>query len=406
MLGLLGIRRNASISTREEFSISLSKLDQVLPKLNSIFEEVVIISTCNRTEIYFVTDLSEETAREHIFEALHWDKSLIEYTFIVKEKKAVDHIMKVACGFHSKILGEDQILGQIKEAFDVAVSLHCVRSDLQNLFQKAIGCGKAFRSRCELYKIPVSAASITVKDSIKRQVKSLMIIGYGNIGKLAVRYALDSKHIEKIYLAIRDLAKHERDNLIVANPKIKTITLSELKEYYTEVQAVISCTSAPHLIIRRSDFEKVELNKAIVIYDLAVPRDVEESIKDLAGIELYNIDNLNSIDEENKNKRREVMLENLHIIEEYVEAYMNWKSIREIVPQIERIKAHSSRVFEERFEVFKNKQHSKNAEELAEKLIKSAAQVYANRAIEVLKEEKLKGREEECLRILERIFFN
>jgi glutamyl-tRNA reductase len=402
---LVGLKNNIGIEKREKFSISSNKLQEALRNLNTIFSEVVILSTCNRTEIYFTTDLQEEVAVKNIFEMLNWDKKLMDHSFIVTDKQAVEHIMKVSSGFHSKILGEDHILGQIKSAYDDAVSMGTVKTELQKLFQNAISCGKEFRTKCQLYKIPVSAASIAVKDSIERQTRSYMMIGYGEIGKLAVKYALDSKFTEQIYIVVRDVEKIKKDNYIKDNKKIKLITFEEKTNYYKKVQSIISCTSAPHTVVRNSEFRDLSIEMPLVIYDLAVPRDVEEEISEIPFIEIFNIDNLNTIDEENKNKRKEIMYENISIVDENIEKYINWKSIREITPNIEKIKTFGNEVFEKRYKVFKNKQHSKAPEDLAKVLIKSASDVYVNRAIEVLKEEKLKGREEECLKLLERIFF-
>jgi glutamyl-tRNA reductase len=401
---LFGLKNNVGIDIREKFSISLTKLKLALKNLNEVFDEVVILSTCNRTEIYFTTELQEKVAIDHIFQILNWDINLMEDTFIVSDKQAVQHIMKVSCGFHSKILGEDQILGQIKNAYEEAVDMGTVKSELQKLFQIAIGCGKEFRRVCQLYKIPVSAASIAVKDSIDRQIKSYMIIGYGEIGKLAVKYALDSKFTEKIYIVVRDIKKIEDDPIIKDNNNIKVLNYEEKTCFYEEVQAVISCTSAPHSVVKKSEFHGLYLNKPLIIYDLAVPRDVEEEIREIPSIEVFNIDSLNIIDRENKNKRKEIMYQNIGIVEKNIEKYMQWRSLKEISPYIEKLKSFGNNIFEARYKVFKNKQHSKEPEALARVLIKSASDVYVNRAIEVLKEEKLKGREEECLKILERIF--
>jgi glutamyl-tRNA reductase len=401
---LFGLKNNVGIDIREKFSISLTKLKLALKSLNEFFNEVVILSTCNRTEIYFAADLQEKAAIDHIFQILNWDKKLMEYTFVVSEKQAISHIMKVSCGFHSKILGEDQILGQIKNAYEEAVEMGTVKAELQKLFQTAIGCGKEFRTVCQLYKIPVSAASIAVKDCIDRQIKSYMIIGYGEIGKLATKYVLDSKFTETIYIVVRDVKKVEEDPLIKSSGIIKLLTYEEKNFYYNDVQVLISCTSAPHTVVRQSEFNDLSFEKPFIIYDLAVPRDVDEEIREIPSVELFNIDNLKIIDKENKDKRKEIMYQNIGIVEKNIEKYMEWSSLREISPHIEKLKSFGNNIFEARYKVFKNKQHSKEPEDLAKVLIKSASDAYVNRAIEVLKEEKLKGREEECLRILERIF--
>jgi glutamyl-tRNA reductase len=404
VIGLIGLASDVSIDIRERFSVSLSRLESALNNLSKAFNETVILSTCNRTEIYFETEYDMEKAREQVFRALNWDKNLMKYTFLVNEKKAVEHLMKVSCGFHSRILGEDQILGQIKDAYDTAVKLGTAKTEMQKLFQSTISCGKEFRTKCQLFKIPVSTASIAVKDSIERKAEVYMIIGYGDIGKLAAKYVLDSRTVRKLYIVVRNADKVKADELIKDNPLVRVIEFGHKNNYYSEVQAIISCTSAPHHIIKKAELEDIKLKQEVVIYDLAVPRDVDEEVGELPLITLFNIDNLNSIDEENKNKRREIMHENTYIIDKYIESFMEWKSLREIIPYIEKIKEHSNIVFKQRYKVFKNKQKTKAPEELAKVLIKSASDVYANRAIEILKEEKLKGREEECLRILQKIF--
>jgi glutamyl-tRNA reductase len=404
VIGLIGLASDVELDIREKFSVSISKLGNALNNLDMAFNEVVILGTCNRTEIYFEADCSMEKAREQVFKTLNWDKNLMKFTFLISEEKVVEHLMKVSCGFHSRILGEDQILGQIKDAYELAVKLGMAKTEMKKLFQSALSCGKEFRAKSQLYRIPVSTASIAVKDSIERKAEIYMIIGYGEIGKLAAKYVLDSKFMKQLYIVVRNTDKIKEDELIKNNPIIKVIGFSEKSKYYNEVQAIISCTSAPHHIIKKIELENIKLKHDAVIYDLAVPRDIEEGIRELPLVTLYNIDSLNSIDEENKKKRKKIMYENISIVDKYIESFMEWKSLREIIPYIEKIKEYSNNVFEQRYKVFINKQKTKAPEELAKVLIKSASDVYANRAIEVLKEEKLKGREEECLRILQRIF--
>ena len=153
-----------------------------------------------------------------------------------------------------------------------------------------------------------------------------MIIGYGDVGSLALRYALDSRITEEIYLVVRDSQKYDNKDANINNPKVRLINFKEKKFYYPMVEAIISCTSAPHPVVKLEEFKELILRKPLVVYDLAVPRDVEEGIKELPKLKLYDIDSLNVIDEENKNKRRQVMYENMNIIDKFLEDYMTWKS--------------------------------------------------------------------------------
>ena len=397
MIQLLGIRKNIGVKIREKLAISQKKREEYTKKLLEYFDEVVILSTCNRTEIYFNGSLKEEEGLKKIFEILGWDIELKEACFYLEEKGAVRHLMEVVCGFHSRILGEDQILGQIKEAYFSACKIGAVKNELQRLFQEAITCGKKFRTEGKFYEIPVSSASIAVNEAIKKGAKNIMVIGYGEVGKLVFKYAL-SNNINELNLIVRNVEKIQG----IEDKRVKVINYQEGRKIINDMDAVISCTSAPHLIIEKEHIN--EEGKKLIIFDLALPRDIDEKIKDFKRIELYDIDDISSMDDENKKIRKERMEEFRSIINKYIDDYLNWKSIKEISPIIQKIKENSNDIVEKRETTLKNKCNDKKDIEIANRLIKSTSDYYVNRAIEVLKEEKLKGQEEECIRILEKIF--
>jgi len=397
MIQLLGIRKNIGVKIREKLAISQKKREEYTKKLLEYFDEVVILSTCNRTEIYFNGSLKEEEGLKKIFEILGWDIELKEACFYLEEKGAVRHLMEVVCGFHSRILGEDQILGQIKEAYFSACKIGAVKNELQRLFQEAITCGKKFRTEGKLYEIPVSSASIAVNEAINKGAKNIMVIGYGEVGKLVFKYAL-SNNINELNLIVRNVEKIQG----IEDKRVKVINYQEGRKIINDMDAVISCTSAPHLIIEKEHIN--EEGKKLIIFDLALPRDIDEKIKDFKRIELYDIDDISSMDDENKKIRKERMEEFRSIINKYIDDYLNWKSIKEISPIIQKIKENSNDIVEKRETTLKNKCNDKKDIEIANRLIKSTSDYYVNRAIEVLKEEKLKGQEEECIRILEKIF--
>jgi glutamyl-tRNA reductase len=143
MLGLIGIKKGVDVSIREKLVISPRTKDLISNSLKNITDEFVILSTCNRTEIYFK---GEDIDKELIFEILNWDKSLLEYVFYIEGENAVKHLFELACGFHSRILGEDQILGQIRDAYLESVEKGYINSVLIRLFEDAISCGKRFRN--------------------------------------------------------------------------------------------------------------------------------------------------------------------------------------------------------------------------------------------------------------------
>lgn len=397
MIQLLGIKKNTEVEIREKLSLSQKKREVYSKELIKYFDEVVILSTCNRTEIYFNGSLKGEEGLKKIFEVLNWDINLREYCFYLNEKETVRHLMEVVCGFHSKILGEDQILGQIKDAYHLADELGSVKHELQRLFQEAITCGKKFRTEGKLYEIPVSSASIAISEAIKNDSKRIMVIGYGEVGKLVVKYAL-SNDIKELNIVVRKV-ESVKD---IEDKRVNIMNYEDGRNIINDMDCVVSCTSAPHLIIEKKHIK--ENGNKIIIFDLALPRDVDEKVKEYTRVNLYDIDDISSIHDDNKKLRKERMLKFKDIINAYIEEYFNWKDIRNIAPVIQDMKKNSSKVIKERQTTLKNKCNDKKDIEIAQKLIKSTSDYYVNRAIEVLKEEQLKGQGEECIKILEKIF--
>lgn len=391
MLGVLGVSPRVDLKVREKLVILEKHVENKLLDIKKICNENVILSTCNRTEIYFISE--DEKVKDEIIKILGWD-DYKDYLFFLKDEQVVYHLMEVACGFDSLILGEEQILGQVKNSLMLARKAACAATFLDMLFQTAIACGKQFRFLSELYKIPISVASIVSNEVEKRNKKRILILGYGEIGRLCAKYLSSKNIVEKIYIAVRELEKAEN-----FSDKATFIEFSEWRKYIEKVECLISCTSAPHTVVKRSDVEK----KDLLIFDLAVPRDVEEDVKDIPSLELYDIDEISRMNERNLIARKELMEKNKGMLNEYAREYLEWYRLRKIVPVIENIKSFSEGVYKARFKRLKNKYADLDLE-LAEVLFKSTADVFAERAIKVLKEEYLNGRGEECLRIISKIF--
>ena len=397
MLGLIGIRKNVDINIRERLAIALSKQSKAVKELNKLYEEVVIISTCNRTEIYISGCLESEEDIRKIFEVLDWDISLLEYTFYLEGISVAKHLLEVVCGFHSKILGEDQILGQIKLAYELSLENKAIHTKLLRLFEEAISCGKKFRTESKLYEIPVSASSIAVKEVEEFGASSIMVLGYGTIGSLVVKYALGSK-FNKVFIVVRNKGKVPD----LKDDRVEILDFNEYKDVINEVDAVISCTAAPHVVIKNDYINNN--GKEIMLIDLALPRDIDEALSQNERVTLLDIDTISKLDVDNKKLRNEKMNEYKFLVDEYLNEYKNWLNIREVTYYIHEMKNTGNSVIESRVKSFEHKCKDKRDIELATTLIKSTSDYYVNRAIKLLKEEKLKGREEECLNILKQIF--
>ncbi|MFT5875002.1 MAG: glutamyl-tRNA reductase [Clostridium sp.] len=392
MIQLIGLKHDVKIEIREKFSIIPKRQEKCLEALLNICEEAVILSTCNRTEIYFKS--KDEDIVEKIFEALNWDKTLIKCVESYKEEKAIKHLMDVVCGFDSLLLGEDQILGQVRDAYDVAKGSKTKSKELQRLFENAIACGKEFRTKSKISDIPVSSSSMVVKQALGRGHKNFIILGYGAVGELTTKYILEGK-IDLLYIAVRDIQK-----VNIEDKRVKIIPFKDINKYYEAVDCVISCTSAPHTVVHLNELP----SKNLLLFDLAVPRDIEEIVNENPLYEVYDIDKLVGIHDANYKKREVAMKNNRYIVDKAIKDYIEWKAIKELSPFINMIKHNGEDVYKERLETFKHKKDTKDNEKLAEMLLKSTSNAYVNRAIEVLKEEHLKGRSKVCEDIISRIF--
>ncbi|MDO4535271.1 MAG: glutamyl-tRNA reductase [Clostridium perfringens] len=400
MILLLGIKKNTDLDVRAKFAIAPSRQRSLVKKLNEDFNEAVIVSTCNRTEIYVNADDSLESNYiiHKIFEDLQWDyEKLSPFIFLSKEDDTIYHLMEVICGFHSRILGEDQILGQIKDSYILAKEENTIGQELQKLFEEALSCGKKFRTQCKIFEVPVSSVSISIAEALEHNAKNFMVLGYGEMGKLAVKYIL-GHDIEKLYIVVRNkLVVNDLDD-----QRVSVINFAEKNDFLNKVDAVISCTAATHTLINKEDIK--EEGKDIYIFDLAVPRDVDSNVSKIDRVKLYDLDYISSIDDRNKAVRKERMEKFRYIIDEKIDEYNEWLNSRKLSPIIIKLKMAGDETYLERAKTFTNKSKGKEDLKLAKTLIKSASHTYINRAIEVLKEESLNGRQEECLEIINKIF--
>ncbi|MBD7911658.1 MULTISPECIES: glutamyl-tRNA reductase [Clostridium] len=395
MIGLIAIKRDVQINIREKLTIKESKKEDIINELLKKVEEVVIVSTCNRTEIYLNHSLDKDKVIKEIFKISDWDTELLSYIFYREGRDVYKHLFEVACGYHSKIMGEDQILGQVKEAHNYSAKLKGAGGELGRLFQEAVTCGKKFRKEANLFEIPVSAVSIAVNSLIKRECKKVMVIGYGEIGKLTIKYLLSHK-IKDIYLVLRDSKKAEELN------GVNILNFKEKSKYINDMDAVVSCTSAPHVVISRNNID--EKGKDIIIYDMAVPRDVDEDLINIDRVKVFNIDEISKIEDDNRSLRVQRMNSYRYIIEKYIKEYDEWIKLRKLSPTIRNLKDNGKKISEKRILTFEHKSKSQEDLALAKMLINSTSDSYVNRAIEVLKEEWLKDGGEECLRIIRKIF--
>lgn len=394
MLILIGLIGNTPVEIREKLSVTSKNTSIFLKKTRNFCEGAVVISTCNRMEIYLEARNSEKNFIKEVFDAAEWKKEYMKYVFILSGPRVAKHIFEVSCGFHSRILGEDQILAQVRDALKSARNAKTVSKSLNKLFEYAISCGKEFRCNTALNKIPISIASITVKEAVKKGATSFLLVGFGKVNQLVYKYLI-SQQYENIFIAVSDI-----DNVKIRAERVSVVDIRDKARIIQKADCIISGTSSPEAVLTKADLEHY---REQIIFDLAVPRDIDEKAGELPFIKIYNVDDISKMDIENRELRKAVMEENRTLISQYLEQYDRWENLQIIVPKIRNLKYQGEMVYKKRLRTFVNKSSS-NKNVLAEVLLKSTSDAFINRAIEVLKEETMNGENRECIRIIEKIF--
>lgn len=280
-------------------------LDGLLHNLykHEFVHECAVLKTCNRVEIYVVSPKSssilfsfakEMGASTHIIDFYGHDESL-------------EHLLRLAGGLESMIVGEDQILGQMKELYAYSKKAGTTGKILDTAFEKAIQVGKRIRNETRINKgsVSIGSAAVDLAEDILGGLtgKSVLVIGAGEIGVLVAK-ALAEKDIEAIYIANRTFKKAEEIAYELGGHAVR---LDDIEIYLKGADVVISGTGAPHYILTREMVEKAieNRNRKLLLIDIANPRDIEESVVELENIELCNIDNLRVISERTLKMRKE-----------------------------------------------------------------------------------------------------
>lgn len=310
------------IEIRERISFSKKRLRDALNFLTegNLLTGAVIVSTCNRVEIYAsCEDLDYGLSQIEDFISVYHEidkHRLAPYLYRYTNKEAIAHIFRVACGLDSQVLGEIQILGQVKFFYEQAKSFGFTDRLIDAVFNKAIAIGKIARIKTKISYGNISIASIAI-NLIKQQLatlteKKILLIGVGEISELLLKY-LKKENTKTVFISNRT---YEKAFKLAASVGAQVVEFEELKEKLNEADVIISATSSPHIIIKKKDV--VDLKKPLLIIDLAVPRDVDPEVKYIKGTSLFCLDDLGFISEKNLEKRTREIPQVEKIIKEEV----------------------------------------------------------------------------------------
>ncbi|SHE31909.1 glutamyl-tRNA reductase [Alkalibacter saccharofermentans] len=337
-IAVIGIDHNkAHINIREKASFATySSREKVMDELAAKgVEEIVILSTCNRSEIYIS---SEDVDRfiPYVVDIYRKATGLMDiekFLTVMREDVAARHLYRVAVGFESLVLGEDQILGQVKEAMEHSIKKKYSKKILNKLFRCAITYSKAVKTKFKISENPLSISYIGLK-KLKNEVesfenKTVLIVGAGNIGTLALKYMLEERP-KKILMTNRT---HNRLKAIVQETHhIVPIPYEKRYQYLAESDIVISATASPHKIFTKENMP--DIKKKLCILDLALPRDVEKEVGDILGVKIFNIDDLKKVEEESKGYRQKILKAAMAEMKNEIEEFICWKAGAKVDPLI------------------------------------------------------------------------
>ena len=343
-LVVVGIsHKKAPLELRERFALNERVTPEALRQLQSEpeIEEAVIISTCNRVEFILVAFENQDgMAGFRRFAESYYGIRFDEFAdcfYVHREEEGVRHLFRVASGLDSLIVGEPQVLGQVKQAYFMAKQAETCGNALESLFHRVFNTAKRVRTETHVAEAPVSISSAAVEMAEKAfgglQDKTVMIIGAGQMGELAARH-LVAKGVSTVLVSNRT---HTHAVALANELRGLAVQFSEIWQAMRGADIVISSTGCPHYIITRDDMERLmpERNgRPLFLIDIAVPRDVDPAVREVAGCTLVNIDGLEEVTHHNLHEREKAMEAADHILAEEIELFRARQEQLNVVPTI------------------------------------------------------------------------
>lgn len=386
MLLTVGLNhKTAPVDIRERLAFGP---DIIVAAMRGLHEKVgvsecIILSTCNRTEIYCAVDEEKSTHIEgwlidfHGLEA----RQVSPYLYRHEDKEAVQHLMSVACGLDSLVLGEPQILGQVKNAWQTACTAKACGKLLDRLFQRTFAVAKQVRTDTAIGSSPVSIAfsAVTLAKQIfaSLEEQTAMLIGAGETIDLAARH-LHQQGVRHMIIANRTL---ENARKLAKQFDAYAISLTEIPAHLAEADIVISSTASPLPILGKGTVEsalKKRRHRPMFMVDIAVPRDIEAEVGFLNDIYLYSVDDLQEVIQENMKSREQAAEQAQEIIEQQVEEYLGWMKSLDAVTLIHSFRAAAERDRDELLQ--RSLRHLQNGRE-ADEVLKFLAHTLTNKLL-------------------------
>ena len=326
-ISVLGIDHQYSAEIREKVAFSETQKIEFTTRLFDLgVEEAVILSTCNRSEVYFLDRWKNDAVRNQVMDT-YIDYFRLEnaekYIYRYHDKDAIEHIFRVTSGLESAVVGEDEILRQVKEAYEFAHQFNNTSKVFNRLFQEAIKAAKEIKSKLKISEIPLSTGYIGLK-YLEEQMgtfedKTMLIIGFGKIGKLFYQYGKELPFKE---ICVCNRSADTVKCFIEDNNNTAYIPYGICHTVLDKADVVITATSCPHFVLKAENMP--QRTKPLYMLDMAIPRNIDTAIGDMENYHLYNIDVLKEMSARNEESRRALTEKAETIIERATEEFLVW----------------------------------------------------------------------------------
>lgn len=351
---LVGIsHRTAPVEIREKLACPSSRVQEEVRKLLQIdsLEEVVLLSTCNRVEVVFVSDKpaqASEAVRNFLsnYSAIP-KETLDKYLYSHMGINSVIHLFRVASSLDSMVLGEPQILGQVKESYRLSSAAGGPKILLNRLFHKAFKTAKRVRNETMIgaYAVSVSSSAVELAQKIFGDLtaKTVLLVGAGNMGELTARHLLEAG-VSKLLIMNRTFSVAQR---LARDFHAVAVPFEELQKELASADIVVGASGAPYPIITKKIVQhalRARKNKPMFFIDIAVPRDVEPAVNDLDNAYVYDIDDLQSIADKNLKEREAEAVKAEKIVREEAGKFESWRASLDVVPTIVQLRSHFEEV--------------------------------------------------------------
>lgn len=403
--GYIGINyKNAPLDIRDKTAFTDVSKIAFFQKAEAFgITQCMILSTCNRSEIYyFYQTMEQKNAMRQLYIRSFPDARIEELLYVLDEEEAVEYLFRIAAGLESLVLGEDQILGQVKDALDFSRAMGYSKKELNKVVRDAITCAKKIKTELRISEKPLSVSYVGIKElerSCGISGKTVLVIGSGKTASLALTYIYEYG-AGKVLACSRTLA-HAKE-LLHDFPELGIVEYENRYEAMEDCDIVISATSSPHVIVKKEHFHSA---RPVTFLDLAAPRDIDTALGELADVQIFNLDSLYEIVEANQKERQRLTEISRGWITEAVQETKEWLLSSRMDPTIESLQHRCDEIVEDSYAYLNRKiEFSAREQKILKKVLNASLHRLLREPIQELKQLDSREKQDAYEKVVKELF--